>query len=62
MGQVVGATNRFGEFPAVRPITVSQVLASVYRAIGIDPGTPFPNANGHPVPLLEDRDSIHELT
>jgi len=36
MGQVIGATNRLGEYAAERPIDVQEVLATMYHALGID--------------------------
>jgi hypothetical protein len=61
VGQAVGATDRRGEQPSERPYTVQQVLATLYRAVGIDPATTIPDATGRPVHLLDDRDPIREL-
>ena len=36
MGQVVGATNRRGEYPNERPLTPKDLLATIYRHLGID--------------------------
>jgi uncharacterized protein (DUF1501 family) len=60
-GQAVGATTARGEQPKERPYTVSQVLATLYKAIGIDPATTFPNATGRPVYVLDDREPVREL-
>lgn len=35
-GQVIGATNRLGEFPAQRPVKFQEVFATLYRNMGID--------------------------
>lgn len=35
-GQVVGATNRYGETPQVRPVTFQEVFATLYHCAGID--------------------------
>lgn len=61
MGQAIGATSARGEYPKDRRYTVPQVLSTIYRALGIDPGSTFPNGNGRPVPLLDDRDPVAEL-
>jgi uncharacterized protein (DUF1501 family) len=61
MGQVVGSTTSKGEQPREKPYSVSQVLATLYTAIGIDPATTFPNASGRPVYLLDDREPVREL-
>jgi hypothetical protein len=61
MGQVVGSTTSRGERPRDRPYTVPQVLATVYRAIGIDPARTFPNGSGRPMYILDDREPVREL-
>src|SRR5438046_1053081 len=43
MGQALGSTSARGEYPKDRPITVPQLLSTVYRAMGIDPSMTFPN-------------------
>jgi hypothetical protein len=61
MGQAVGATTAKGERPKDRPYTASQVLSTVYRALGIDPSQTFFNGAGRPVYILDDRDPVAEL-
>jgi uncharacterized protein (DUF1501 family) len=61
MGQAVGSTNARGEVPKDRPCTVSQVLATLYTALGIDPALTFPNGSGRPMYILDDRQPISEL-
>jgi hypothetical protein len=61
MGQAVGATTAKGERPKDRPYTASQVLSTVYRAIGIDPALTFPNGAGRPMYILDDREPVVEL-
>jgi uncharacterized protein (DUF1501 family) len=41
MGQAIGSTTAHGERPKEQPYTVSQVLATLYQAIGIDSGLTF---------------------
>jgi hypothetical protein len=60
-GQVVGATDRRGAGPKEKPYTIQQVLATVYRAVGIDPATTLQDAAGRPVQLLDEREPIREL-
>src|SRR5213082_687763 len=45
MGQAVGASSARGEYPRDRRVTVPQVLATVYHALGIDPSRTFPNGS-----------------
>jgi uncharacterized protein (DUF1501 family) len=61
MGQVVGSSNARGELPRDRRCTPSQVLSTVYRAMGIDPSQTFPNGAGRPMYVLDDREPISEL-
>ena len=60
-GQVIGATGRHGERPTRRPCTMQQVLATIYRSVGIDPSMTIRDAGGRSVFLVEDRDTIPEL-
>ena len=61
MGQAVGASTAKGERPKDRPYTPSQVLGTIYRALGIDPSITFPNGSGRPMYVLDDRDPVREL-
>jgi Protein of unknown function (DUF1501) len=61
MGQVIGETTSRGDQPKSNPCTVQQLLATVYRAVGIDPNSTFPDRTGRPVHLLEDRAPISGL-
>jgi hypothetical protein len=61
MGQAVGSSSARGEYPRDRRCTVPQVLSTIYRAMGIDPGRTFPNGSGRPMYILDDREPIREL-
>ena len=61
MGQMVGSSTARGERPKDRPYTVSNLLATLYGAMGIDPAMTFNNGSGRPVHLLEDRGLVTEL-
>ncbi|MDP6447738.1 MAG: DUF1501 domain-containing protein [Pirellulaceae bacterium] len=37
-GQVVGATNKYGEFAVDRPVKFQEVFATLYRNVGLDVG------------------------
>jgi uncharacterized protein (DUF1501 family) len=60
-GQAVGATNAKGERPVGTPYTPQNVLATVYRHLGIDPQTTLPDHSGRPVYLLDDPTPIKEV-
>jgi uncharacterized protein (DUF1501 family) len=61
MGQAIGSSSSRGETPRDRRYTASQVLSTVYRAMGIDPSMTFPNQSGRPMYVLDDRDPVVEL-
>ncbi len=61
MGQAIGATNERGERPKDRPVTVPQLMSTLYRAIGVDPAATFPNGSGRPMYILDDRETVKEL-
>ncbi|MHC4875622.1 MAG: DUF1501 domain-containing protein [Planctomycetota bacterium] len=52
MGQAVGATNSKAEYPAELPHTPQDLLATVYRHLGIDPSTTLTDHSGRPVHIL----------
>ncbi len=60
-GQVVGATNARGEYPKDRPLTPKDLLATIYRHLGIDPRQEFRDFTGRPVPILSEGEPIGEL-
>jgi uncharacterized protein (DUF1501 family) len=61
MGQAIGATSARGEYPKDRRYSASQVLSTLYQALGIDPAQTFPNGSGRPMYILDDRDPVAEL-
>ncbi len=61
MGQVVGATNARGEFPAERPLSPQDILATIYRHLGIDHRREFHDLSGRPIPILPGGEAIREL-
>jgi hypothetical protein len=60
-GQVIGATDARGERAIGRPIRVSNVLATLYRVLGIDSAATFVDYNGRPQYVLEDREPVDGL-
>jgi hypothetical protein len=61
MGQAVGSSTARGERPKDRPYKVSNLLATLYSAMGIDPAQTFQNGSGRPMYVLDDRDLVTEL-
>jgi hypothetical protein len=60
-GVVVGATTKSGEQPADRALSPADVLATVYRQLGIDTRQQFTNNAGRPISILSHGAPIREL-
>jgi hypothetical protein len=60
-GQVIGSTDRSGAYPADRPLSPQDLLATIYRHLGIDPKMEFQDRTGRPVPVLAGGNAIDEL-
>lgn len=61
MGQVIGETDGRAERNKGRPYMPQNVLSTLYHVLGIDPARTFPDYQGRPVHLLDDRERITEL-
>lgn len=61
MGQAIGETDAQGGRSRGTPYTPSNVLASLYRHLGIDPATTIPDHNRRPMYVLDDREPVREL-
>ena len=60
-GQVVGSTTAKGERPLDRKLDPNDLLATVYRFLGIDYRKTVPDTGGRPVPLIPHGEPIREL-
>ncbi len=61
MGQAIGSSSSRGEVPRDRPVSASQVLSTLYHAMGIDPSQTFPDGSGRPMYILDEREPVSEL-
>jgi len=61
MGQIIGATNSKAEYPTDRPLTPQDLLATIYRHLGIDPHSNLIDFAGRPTPILHHGEPIREL-
>jgi hypothetical protein len=60
-GQVIGATNRLGEYAKERPVHFQEILATLYHNLGIDPtALTLSDPTGRPQYLV-DRKPLPEL-
>ena len=61
-GQAIGATNRLGEYAAVRPVNVQEIIATAYHNLGIDVmNTTLQDPTGRPQFLVDIREPMREL-
>jgi hypothetical protein len=60
-GQVIGATNGFGEVPVDRPVSPEDLAWSLLTRMGINPATELTTPTGRPVRLLNQGTFIREL-
>jgi uncharacterized protein (DUF1501 family) len=61
MGQVIGDTGPKAERSRTTVYTPQNVLSTLYRVLGIDPGMTLPDFSGRPMYLLDEREPITEL-
>ncbi len=61
MGEVVGQTNSKGEYPQHDPVTPQDLLATVYRHLGVDYRHEFLTFAGRPTPILSTGEPIAQL-
>jgi uncharacterized protein (DUF1501 family) len=60
-GRVIGASDARGAFPSADPKTPQDVLATIYRHLGIDPRTQYLDTLGRPLAVLPGGTPISEL-
>lgn len=61
MGQVIGSTEAKGERPKDRLMRPTDLLATIYRFLGIDPARQFRNHSGRPIAILPEGEPVREL-
>jgi len=61
-GRVVGRSDAIGGVPAERPVDPSEVVATIYRSLGLDLETQLPGPAGRPFALVDSgKHEIKEL-
>lgn len=60
-GVVVGASTKAGDVPLDRPIPFNDVLATMYRQLGVPTDAVFHDALNRPIPVLAQGEPIREL-
>ncbi len=61
VGQVIGETDAHGGRAKGKPYTPGNVLATLYRHLGIDSALTIPDHQKRPMHVLDDRDLVREL-
>ncbi len=52
-GRVVGRSDDIGGFPAERPVTPSEIVATIYRSLGLKLETTIPGPQSRPYPIVD---------
>jgi len=60
-GRIVGSTDGKGTRPNSRPVTPSNIHATIYEVLGIDPKLQLLDPSGRPTSILDDPTPIQEL-
>lgn len=59
-GVVVGTSDKYSYSPADRPVSVTDFVATIYQALGLDPSAEV-FSQGRPVKMLPDGSPVREL-
>jgi len=62
VGQAIGETDAHAAAATGTPYTPANVLASLYRHLGIDPAITIPDQEQRPMRVLDDGEGVRELT
>jgi hypothetical protein len=60
-GQIVGSTDPLGQRPATRALRPTNLHATIYQVLGVDPRLSLTDHTGRPIPVLDDPTPIAEL-
>jgi hypothetical protein len=60
-GQILGATNSFGEIPVDRPVGPPDLAFTILKLLGVNPGKELITPAGRPVQILKEGSFISEL-
>ena len=58
-GRTVGKSDEIAGYPAERPAEPGEVVATIYRSLGLDLETKLPGPQGRPFPLVDF--GVHEI-
>ncbi len=52
-GRVVGKSDDIGGYPTERPVRPNEIVATIYKCLGLDIEAHLPGPNGRPYPLVD---------
>jgi uncharacterized protein (DUF1501 family) len=58
-GRVVGKSDEIAGYPAERPVSPPEVVATIFRSLGIDLETELPGPNSRPISVVDY--GVHEI-
>src|SRR5262249_45584117 len=61
-GQVIGASDKIGAYPAERPISPKDIAATLYYFLGINPFQEYRTRENRPMQMLDEGRLIAELS
>jgi len=60
-GQLIGATDAYGETPAERPVRPEDVAFTILKLLGVEPDKEYTAPSGRPLKILSEGSFIREL-
>jgi hypothetical protein len=60
-GFVHGASDKHGAYPSQNPVTASDIIATVYQALGIAPDLTLNDPLNRPIAIVPEGEPIREV-
>lgn len=60
-GALYGQSDKHAAYPVTRPVSPGDLAATIYESLGISPDLRIPNAQGQPVPLVDNGQPLSDL-
>lgn len=60
-GITYGESDKDAAYPVTLPVSPADLAATIYESLGISPDLRIPDAQGRPVPLVEDGRALREI-
>jgi hypothetical protein len=61
LGRVIGGSDRIGGEPVDRPVSVPDLAATIYKAVGVDYHKEYVTLEGRPTPIVYHGEPVAEL-